>query len=158
MSIAVSAVIKPSRLLRAALAAYAVVNLGAGLAAACAPPSAFSCPRSIAAGCLLAVAAAVLALARGRNMRRLDISGLGELRLTVQLDLPTRDGALLQLAPGSTIWPHLLLLRLRAEDGASTVLAILPDSVAAGNFRALAVALRTIAGRDNTFFGKIKIL
>lgn len=160
MPIAVSAVIKPSRLLRAALASYAVVNLGAGLAAACAPPAAFSCPRTIAACCLLAAAAALQALARGKNTRRIDISGLGELHLTVQLDLRTRtvQRALVRLAPGSTIWPHLLLLRLRGEDGASTVLAILPDSVAAGRFRALAVALRTIAGRDNTFFGKNKIL
>ena len=160
MPIAVSAVIHPSRLLRAALAWYAAVNLGAGLAAACAPPAAFSCPVAITACCLLAAAAALRARARNINSRRLDISGLGELRLTVQQEgaqRPARASAL-RLAPGSTIWPQCMLLRLQDAGGGHAGLAILPDSVAAGRFRALAVALRSSAGRHNTFFGKNKIL
>ena len=160
MPIAVSCVVTPSRLLRAALLLYALLQLGAGLAAACALPAAPGWP--LAACCAVAGGAALRAWARGRGKttRRLDISGVGELRLTVQLDLcaaPAR-GVPVRLAPGSTLWPQLLLLRLRAEDGALTVLAVLPDSVGPGQFRALAVALRAIAGRDNSFFGKNKIL
>ena len=160
MPIAVSAVITPSRLLRAALFLYAALQLVAGLAAAWALPAAAGAP--VGACCAVAAGAALRAWAGActRTMRRIDISGVGELRLTVQLDLcaaPAR-GVPVRLAPGSTLWPQLLLLRLRAEDGALTVLAVLPDSVGPGQFRALAVALRAIAGRDNSFFGKNKIL
>ncbi|HZV64725.1 MAG TPA: protein YgfX [Telluria sp.] len=160
MPIAVSAIVAPSRLLRAALVLYAALQLGAGLAAAWALAAATGGP--IAACCAAAAGAALRAWAGActRTTRRIDISGVGELRLTVQLDLcaaPAR-GVPVRLAPGSTLWPQLLLLRLRAEDGALTVLAVLPDSVGPGQFRALAVALRAIAGRDNSFFGKNKIL
>ena len=158
MPIAVSSVVTPSRLLRAALLLYAALQLGAGLAAAWALPAAPGWP--IAACCAVAGGAALRARARATTTRRIDISGVGELRLTVQLKLcaaPAR-GVPVRLAPGSTLWPQLLLLRLRAEDGALTVLAVLPDSVGPGRFRALAVALRAIAGRDNSFFGKNKIL
>jgi toxin CptA len=50
--------------------------------------------------------------------------------------------------PGSTLWPGLLLLHLRAEDGVMVVLPVLPDSVSAGLFRPLSVACRTIAARS----------
>ncbi|TFW15386.1 hypothetical protein E4L96_18435 [Massilia arenosa] len=76
----------------------------------------------------------------------LDVSGPGALRLTVQ-----RDGSpsvvAVQLLAGSTLWPRLLVLRLQAEGGAVHTLLVLPDSVPAGQFRPLAVALRAIAAR-----------
>ena len=64
------------------------------------------------------------------------------------------------LQAASTLWPQLLVLRLRRQDGggAPLVLALLPDSVAPGGFRALAVALRFVAERDNKFFRNNKIL
>ncbi|MDO8438707.1 MAG: hypothetical protein Q7S67_00510, partial [Telluria sp.] len=63
------------------------------------------------------------------------------------------------LLPGSTVWTQCLLLLLRPRDGgALTVLAIVPDSLPAGCFRKLSVAIRTIARRDNKFYGKHKIL
>jgi hypothetical protein len=59
-------------------------------------------------------------------------------------------GELMQLLPGSTIWPHCLLLLLRhAESGARTSLAILPDSMPRDSFRNISVAIRAIARRDN---------
>lgn len=83
--------------------------------------------------------------------RRIDISGLGEIRLTVQQSLgavPARADVL-QLLPGSTIWQHSLLLLLGTPGRKRiTVLRIWPDSVSREQFRALSVALRAIAGRD----------
>jgi toxin CptA len=52
-----------------------------------------------------------------------------------------------QLLPGSTVWPGLMLLRLRDEDGVACALMLLPDSVEAGQFRRLSVAIRDVASR-----------
>jgi toxin CptA len=57
-------------------------------------------------------------------------------------------GAAVVLLPGTTIWPYLLLLRLRSDDGDITLLPVLRDSVAPGAFRALAVALAAIGARS----------
>lgn len=116
-------------------------------------------PALVAAAPLLALACLGAALACLRaalappNTRRIDISGLGELRLTVQgYQGPAAgpDGPL-ALLPGSTLWPQLLLLRLQGADGGATALAVLPDSVAAGAYRPLAVALRHVAGHNKNF-------
>ncbi|WP_205313797.1 hypothetical protein, partial [Rheinheimera maricola] len=80
MSIAVSAVVKPSRLLRGTLAVAAAIHL----AMACVPlaaPGAFRAPWLIAACCLAAAAGAAGALVSAGNKRRIDISGLGEMRV-----------------------------------------------------------------------------
>jgi toxin CptA len=160
MSLAVSAVVHPSRLLRAALVLYAVANVGAGLALASGAAGNFLLPHWVAACCMLAAALSLRAFAQVKNTRRIDISGVGQIRLTVQLNVrPTSgSGAPVRLIAGSTVWPHVMVLLLRAEDGAVTVLTVLPDSVAPHQFRALAVAIRAIAGRNNSFFGANKIL
>lgn len=151
MSIAVSAVIVPSRLLRRVLLCYGLANLGAGAALGAGLARPFALPWFGAAACLLAGACVLRCLARLPNVRRIDISGVGQVRLTVQQGIGTQDAAppapLLLLLPGSTIWPGLLLLGLRGQDGARCVLALLPDSVEAGQFRRLSVALRDIASR-----------
>jgi toxin CptA len=49
--------------------------------------------------------------------------------------------------PASTIWPGLLLLRLRGEDGAVRSLVLAADSIESGQFRQLSVAIRDIASR-----------
>lgn len=150
MSIAVSAVIVPSRLVRRVLLCYGLANLGAGaaLGAKFAPP--FALPWCCAAACLLAGAAVLRCLVRLPNVRRIDISGVGQIRLTVQQGIGTGGApppVPMRLLPGSTVWPGLILLRLCGEDGARCALALLPDSVAAGQFRRVSVALRDIASR-----------
>jgi toxin CptA len=147
MSIAVSAVILPSRLLRRALCCHGAANLAvaAALGAGLARP--FWLPLLGAAACALAGVLILSALGPGRKVRGIDISGLGQLRLTVQQDIGARavQTAPLRLLPGSTLWPGLLLLRLRGPDGVSWRLVLLPDSVAAGQFRRISVAIRDIA-------------
>ena len=92
---------------------------------------------------------------------RLDISGLGQLRLTVQQEMgavapagaappadpsgPLDEGVAATLLPGATVWPVCMLLRLRTAAGKTVALALLPDSVSPGEFRALSVAVRSLA-------------
>ena len=85
------------------------------------------------------------------------------MRLTVQQKLSEtgmRD-APVTLLPGSAVWPGLLMLLVRGEDGTTAVVAVFGDSVRAGEFRALAVAIRAIGGQlapDQVLFGPHKIL
>jgi hypothetical protein len=154
MTILVSAVLTPSRRLRLFLAAYALVHAAAALALLSA-----SGPSALA--CLLAALLAAGAALRPGMQRRIDISGPGGLRLTVQQRLgeTERVPAPMRLLPGSTVWPRGLFLLLRPEQGGALVaLTIFPDSVAAPQFRAISVAIRAIAGRDNKFLEKHKIL
>jgi toxin CptA len=85
--------------------------------------------------------------ARRIKTRRIDVSGLGQVRLTVQQELRTKDAAdelamPVALLAGSTVWPQLVLLLLRSESGAPIVLPVLRDSVTPQQFRALSVAVR----------------
>ena len=152
MSIALSAVIKPSRLLRAALAAYGATCAGAAVALA--QPARVHAPALLALACAACALLAWLVAANRGNARQIDISGLGEIRLSVQQSLgaATAMSEALRLLPGSTVWPSLLILLLRdATGGAVAVVTILPDSVATGQFRKIAVSIRSIARRDNKF-------
>jgi toxin CptA len=166
MSIAVSAVVGPSRRLRALVAAYGLANVAAAFAVGFLLPGRFAlAPLSTivflaAAACLLHGCSALT------KTRRIDISGVGGLRLTVQQNMGA-DAANAELAPagkavgllaGSTRWPQLMLLRLQNEEGAVTLLPILRDSVAPGVFRALAVAVGAAGGRNKPLQGTHKIL
>jgi toxin CptA len=59
-------------------------------------------------------------------------------------------GEIVRLMTDSTIWPGLLLLRLKSEDQRVTIVNILPDSIHGDGFRALSVACRWIAAHKNS--------
>jgi toxin CptA len=149
MSIAVSAVIVPSRVLRWAMLCYGVAAVGAGVGLALGAVNLTASQAAVAGLCVLAGAAVLCSPAPGRNVRRIDISGLGQLRLTVQQGVGQAGAhvGVMQLLPRSTAWPGLLLLRLRGGEGQFCTLVLLPDSVEKGQFRRLAVAIRDIASR-----------
>lgn len=155
MSIAVSVSILPSRRLwRLHVLLYLLVLLSA----ACAPHASWR---------LLLAAGGALAACRGHgfvNPARLDISGVGAMRLAVYplmagprtagpAAMPARAPPVAPVArevrmlPGSTLWPGLLLLRLGGDDGVVHWLAVLPDSVGPDAWRRLALALRAVAAR-----------
>ena len=161
MSIALSAVMKPSRALRVALFAFGLAGTGTAMTLVAWQPAHFHFPYALAAVCLLAAGAAWFRAAMPPNPRRIDISGLGEIRLSVQQSLGaegTHDDVL-SLLPGSTVWPSLLILLLRdGASGANSVAVILPDSVPNGQFRKIAVSIIWIARRDNKFLENNKIL
>ena len=159
MSIAVSALVRPSIFLRTTQAGFGLLAFAAAAFVASGAGGVFFWPgagagATAAAGLLLAFSAF-----KNRNALRIDISGVGQIRLTVYQVM--RGGALraeggdgaqgapVSLMAGSTLWPGLLLLRLRAGDGRVTVVPVWPDSVAAALFRPLAVACRTIAARTD---------
>jgi toxin CptA len=168
MSIAVSAVVRPSRILRAVVAAYGLANVAAAFAVGAWRPAGFAAP--LLAAALFAIAALFLlhSCAAATKTHRIDISGPGTLRVTVQQDMAT-DGAVaapagppggfpVALLPGSTLWPQLLLLRLGTEEGAVLLLPVLRDSVSPGVFRALAVAVGALGGGNKPLQGMHKIL
>jgi toxin CptA len=184
MSIAVSAVIRPSRQLRwlhALLCVFVLAGAGAF--------------RQPVPRCVMVAAVFASACRRRRSVNgvRLDISGVGGLRVAVyqteaqlearmqaQMEAHTgaQSAAPLQapaearkhtgagppaqaadgpgagsvdagrevwLMPGSTLWPALLLLRLRSGDGTAFWLPVLPDTVAPDVLRRVALAMRAIA-------------
>ena len=153
MSIAVSVVVGPSPGLRLSLAALCTLALGFSLMLAL-RQHAYSWPLAGASISLSAGLASSFSLLKNRNSHRIDISGVGQIRLTVYQVMPEggvcADGILVTLMAGSTLWPDLLLLHLRAGDGAVVVLPVLPDSVGAELFRPLSVACRTIAARNDS--------
>jgi toxin CptA len=92
-------------------------------------------------------------LLRPANAYRLDISGIGQMRLAVYLQSERGQavappGAVALMAD-SALWPWLLVLRLRCldEQGSTLCLLVLPDSVAPGVFRPLALACRACAAK-----------
>jgi toxin CptA len=104
---------------------------------------------SLACDSGLAMAACVVCAAAGWwggrgsvNASRIDISPVGQVRLTVQQS-SERDALPLSLLAGSTLWPGLLVLRLGqpGQPAVQTVL-VLPDSVAHASWRPLALACR----------------
>jgi len=132
MSIAVSVIVRPSRGLRIA---------HAGLCC-CVMASAAVCDGTAVS--LLCLLAGALGWRFGRPAgiaRRLDISGVGLMRLAVY----QHNDSAVCLLPGSTLWPRLLLLRLRDEAGGVQTVAVLPDSVAPSAWRALVLACRAAA-------------
>lgn len=160
MSIAVSAVVTPSRCLRALVLAYGFANLAAAFAVGLLLPERFVLGRWSAICFLVAGGVLLSSAVRPTKMRQIDISGLGQVRLTVQQDMACSDadGVAVALLAGSTIWPRLLLLRLGHPGGTVSVLPVLRDSVAPSVFRPLSVALVAIGGRSQPIFGTDKIL
>ena len=141
MSIAVTVVVRPSACLRLLQAGFAACALGVALLTGADAPILSIC-------CAAASALALLCALRSAKTHRLDISGIGQIRLAVYLlSADSTTPAKVELQAGSTCWPWLLLLRLRHEGGAVTLLAVLPDSVAPGRFRPLALACRACAAK-----------
>lgn len=145
----------PSRLLRASLAAHCATCAGAGALLAAGPAAMFLFSGALAACCFVCAGAAMLAFLGAGKMRRIDISGLGKLRVTVQQNggetaaqSAAVDAGLATLHAGSTVWPRMMMLLLCDGEGALSAVAVLPDSVDAEQFRALAVAVRTMGGQE----------
>jgi len=89
----------------------------------------------------------------------ISISSAGQIRL-LEVGAPTQNmpevfdtgntaWIVVNLLEDSTLWPQLLMLRLRSETGRVIVLPILSDSVGLHSFKSLSVACRWIAVRIN---------
>lgn len=163
MSLAVSAVVRPSRTLGVFMGFIYVGLFLVGAVLLSAPVRDLILPIRTA---LLVICASpafcgLYRLVRNRTRYQIDISGLGQIRLTVLLGKDLRQstaksrqsplqGTLVKLMPDSTIWANIMLLRLQGGDGCISTLTIAPDSVSLEDFRKLAVALRWIANHGNS--------
>jgi hypothetical protein len=157
MSIAVSAIVAPSRLLFALVCAMSSIVLVVGLmivfghVGELAPGVAVP----LGAACVFAAVFGVYHGVARRKPIHIDISGEGRIRLRelhaarscryAEQPHLQGQGQLVSLLESSTIWPNLLLLRLQDEGGTTRTVPILPDCVSRDSFRALSVACRWIA-------------
>jgi len=179
MSIAVTVVVAPSRWLRLLAAGFGACLLAAAVAAgplphvlvqALAQGSAQLAPRvslplaspslpqprfsagPVVAGMLLFAGVCLLhAARRPATVHRIDISGPGQIRLTVQQELGSEAdrGMAVTLLPGSTVWPRLMLLRFGPAQALGATCGM---AGGAGRFAPLAGVVRAgLAGR----FGRI---
>lgn len=161
MSIAVSAIIRPSRLMQVVVILFGAVLLATAmllwLRLTC------KIPDSVL-GVLILVCVgegcAVFFIASARKKSyRLDISGNGQIRLseyrptTAASSTERRadidgSGEVVQLLRDSTLWPMLLLLRLQSHTGRVTIVPVFPDSTERRAFRAVCVACHWIAAQN----------
>lgn len=169
MSIAVSAIVRPSRLLFAILGAMSVLvvviggAIGIGMVG-----NLMGILRFALSACIIFLA--FFGFYHGichRKPIHIDISATGVVRLaeatlkrscadTKWPHVENNDETVC-LLKRSTIWSCLLLLRLQSDSGKITVLLILPDSVSQNSFRALTVACRWVAAHTNQIESKLVI-
>jgi toxin CptA len=162
MSIAASVVVKPSRLLSAMAGTMSLVCCAIGIAIG------LGVAGELSPGYRMAIAGFTVFLSffgfyhgacYGKTIH-MDISATGQLRIAemsadgtcADTNRPhvNRKGEVVRIMNNSTIWPHLLLLRLQSVSGKITIVPILPDSVSRDGFRALSVACRWMVTRNHS--------
>jgi hypothetical protein len=149
MSIAVSALVRPSRIQRFVWGSCGLALCVSALAVGLLAPGRFLLASLVALALAAAGVAVLGAAARRPKMHQIDISGTGDLRVTVQQDVGGPPGGNAALLPGSVLWPMLMLLRYAAPGTGPGVLAVWRDSVDAATWRALAVALAVVGRRGD---------
>jgi toxin CptA len=161
MSIAVSAVVRTSMLLRWSTLAIALMSLCVGFAMlfGLLDPVAETVRWSTAIPCILGGIYGMWQASRKSPAIRIDISGIGQIRMEVQASINDvlhrapnifdASQTLMRLLPSSTLWSHLMILRLQAEQGLVHTILILPDTTSPTSFRALSVACHWIAAHNN---------
>lgn len=154
MSIAVSAVVQPSRRLFLLVGGMLVILFFiAGLIA-----SGRMETLPIAARIALTVMCIAVALhvffhvMWRRKIYVIHISGTGQIRiLQRQKNEPSGydsvEGEVVHLLPVSTLWSGLLLLHFQNDQQQTVVVTILPDSVSPASFKAVLLACRWIVSR-----------
>jgi toxin CptA len=149
MSIALSALVRPSRIQRFVWGGCGLAFLASALAIGLAVPGHVRFAPLVAAALAAAGSAVLGAAVTHPKTHRIDISGTGDLRVTVQQDVGLPPAGNAVLLPGSVIWPVLMVLRHAAPGTGPRVLCVWRDSVDAAAWRALAVALAVVGRRGN---------
>jgi hypothetical protein len=163
MTIAVSVVVRPSRALLFLVAVMAAMALLAAILILFGQNPDFNLGQCIQISAIVTIlaGAAVFRQWQCRKTFHIDISGIGQIRLTqysgvsvfhkkIDLALDGPLGHLVHLSPDSILWPHFLLLRVKPEQGAIISIPVLIDSVGGSGFAELSVSCRYIAGRNAT--------
>ena len=161
MSIAVSAVVRPSRIVLGLTLTMCVGSASIGAFFGCYSGAAMPALVRIALGasCVLAGLIVACQILRNRCVQRIEISGIGQIRVHAA-DTPQAIGhhfhdpigspvCCQDLLPSSTLWAHFMILNLQAKDGIRTTLLIMPDTMSQTSFRGLSVACHWIAAHNN---------
>lgn len=160
MTIAVSVVMHSSGILLRSVCAMAILaSLAAILILLGAYELSLGLRLQILAFATIFSGVAVFNAHRARKTFHIDISGIGQIRLTQYSEvsapglksgqaLDADSGLLVHLSPDSILWSRFLLLRLKPDRGATLSLPVLPDSVSGSAFASLSVACRYIAIRN----------
>jgi toxin CptA len=165
-SIAVSAVVHPSRILLFLVLLYFVFLLASAMLIGFAYIGGLPLYVRLFVVFLtfLALSVALNWAVRQRKVVRLDISMNGQIRLVEHTGLTgspslledeTGGGCVVRLMSDSVLWSGLLLLRLKTEADHIIALPILRDSMNAEAFRALSVACRWIAAQNKSADGEL---
>jgi toxin CptA len=149
MPIAVSALVRPSRIQRFVWGGYGLALLASAPAVGLAAPAYVRFAPFVAAALAAAGGAVLRAAVLHPKTHQIDISGTGDLRVTVQqgVGLPPEGNAV--LLHGSVMWPMLMVLRHAAPGTGPRVLCVWRDGVDAAAWRALAVALAVVGRRGH---------
>lgn len=163
MTIAVSAVIRPSRLslflsllfaLNLCITAVLLFHRFESILG-------FMQRLVVAVVCVIPVFALLISVFRSRNIVRIDISGNGQIRLfhtkrsahafqfQNKVEISRNDYEIVRLLGDSTLWPYIMSLRLQSNTGKIFVVLIFPDSVEQPLYRSLLVALRCLKNQDD---------
>jgi hypothetical protein len=159
MTIAVSVMVYPSRLLAFAVRGMAFLAVVAIVLVLVANPNLSAIFRfQIALLASILAWSAIFMFRRPGKTFHIDISGIGQIRLTqysgvsipyknTGMPLDGSSGQLVHLCPDSILWPHLMLLRLKADEGGIFSISVLSDSLDASDFAQLLVACKWIAAQ-----------
>jgi len=158
MTIAVSTVIRPSRIFVVLCSLFALHLVATGVLLFHRLVEFFNLVQCLAvlAVCVIPVFALLYHVFNARNIVRIDISGNGQIRLfhtkrrsavfqfqeSSELDLYA--GEIVRLLGDSTLWPHYMSLRLQSDTGKLFIVPVFPDAVDKKIFRSLIVALSCI--------------
>jgi hypothetical protein len=161
MTIAVSVVIRPSRALLFSVAIMASMALLAAILILFDHSHDFNLAWRIQISAIVTILAGAMVFrqCKRRKTFHIDISGIGQIRLTqysgvsvfhnkIDLALDGSLGRLVHLSPDSIVWSQFLLLRLKPEQGAIISIPVLIDSVSGSGFAKLSVACRWIAAQS----------
>ena len=160
MSIAVSAVVQPSRILLFIVIAMVSLCLSIGLYFAVGMNGSIPIVARVVIP-LFSLCGAIAVCSWIKSYRlpyRIDILESGHVRFfpsgtLAQKDvLVTDDGtddAFFHVLPTSTTWSSMLVLNLRSDDGLAATAVILPDCLTPESFREISVACRWISGRGD---------
>jgi toxin CptA len=160
VTIAVSVAVHPSRGLLLAIHAMSLMAMLAAFLILFQPYELSAGIRlQISAIASISVGVAIFKVGRHRKTFHIDISGIGQIRLTqysgvsgIHEDsgsaLDGNTDVVVHLSPDSVLWPHFLLLRLKPDRGSVISVPVLPDSISGPGFAYLSVACRYIAMRN----------
>jgi toxin CptA len=156
MSIAVTAVVKPSRRLSAVVSAMcmAVLSGGTAIGFGLVGDLTFVLRMTVLLACMMGASYAFYNVVMVRTAHEIHISGAGQMRLAVWVHgirgkrvSSEAQAEAVKLLASSTLWSGLLILHLQNEKRQTEVVRVLPDSVSAESFKALLVACRWIVMR-----------